>query len=168
MSEQLGLTLRRRDGRGRQRYVRSRAVPENDLHAGTAKLLAAVLDPVCTYWTTVPAGGYDLAPQAAVRLARLGYKSGTPDVLLWWAIGVGECGAGAIELKSANGRLTKTRVVHTRRGSRVVVGQTDRHLELRAAGVHVAVCRSHAEVLAALAQWHVPLRATSAPGAPLL
>ena len=125
-------------------------------------MLDALLVPGLTCWTTMPAGGYELRPTAAARLARLGYRPGMPDVLLWWRTRpapAGVPGAGAIELKTTAGRLTKTRVVRTGRGDvRVVAGQVETHARLRGAGVEVAVCRSVDGVLAALREWGVPMR----------
>lgn len=153
-SGQLGLTLRRRGPDGRVRYVRAPAIPEDEVHAAIARLLDAVLDPARTWHTTVPAGADEMRPQAAARLVRLGYRAGCPDILLWWP-----GGAGAGEIKTARGQLSKTRLVRTPRGRpRLRVGQEETHAMLKAAGVRVAVWRSVDDALGSLRDWGVPMR----------
>jgi len=110
-------------------------------------------------WTTFPAGGYRLPRSAATRLARLGLKTGWPDILIVHR------GVFGIELKTEVGRLSKTRISRFgRSGVRLIVGQADMHVRLRAAGMPVAVCRSLEDVLAALRGWEIPLRGAAVQG----
>ena len=132
--------------------LRSAMVPEDDIHAAVAKALDLLLLPPAQ-WTTFPAGGYKLPPAAAARLARIGLKKNWPDVLVVHGSVYG------IELKRADGRLSRARVVRRKNGSlRMVEGQEDVFPRLRAAGMKIEVCRSVDEVLAALRKWDVPLR----------
>jgi hypothetical protein len=131
------------------------APSEDELHAAVRDALDTFLAPPA-FWTTMPAGGYLLSAAARARLYRLGLKTGLPDVLLWHARR-----SYGIELKDRDGRLSRTRVVRSKRTGRVriVVGQQERHAELRAAGMEVAVCRSVDDVLRAVADWRLPVRA---------
>jgi hypothetical protein len=126
---------------------------EDDLHESVAKALDTLLMPPAV-WTTFPAGGYLLSAKAAARLYRLGMKKSIPDILLWYRLPY------AIELKKPGGKLSKTTVVRNKRTGRIriAVGQTERHAELRAAGVIIGVCYSVDEVLACVAGWGLPVR----------
>lgn len=128
--------------------------PDEDcLHASVAAALNTLLLPPAQ-WTTFPAGGYGLSPAAAARLYRLGLKPGWPDILV--------CHDGrlyGLELKTRDGRLSTTRMVHTRSGAaRVRMGQREMLAGLERAGVRIAVCRDVLEVLETLRRWDVPLR----------
>lgn len=126
---------------------------EDALHCSVADALNKLLLPPAQ-WTHFPAGGYGLSAPAAARLYRLGLRSGWPDLLV-----VHEGRLFGIELKTATGRLSKTRVVRTRSGAaRVRVGQAEMLAGLERAGVRIAVCRSVEDVLATLRAWGVPLR----------
>jgi len=134
--------------------LRAPDMDEDTLHACVKDALDTLLIPPAE-WTTMPAGGYGLSAAAAGRLARLGLKRGWPDLILVHAARV-----YGIELKTRTGRLSKTRIVRTRRGGpRVLVGQEEMHPRLEAAGMPIAVCRSLDDVLLALRKWRVPLRA---------
>lgn len=127
-------------------------LPEDDLHASVADALNKLLLPPAE-WTTFPAGNVPLPPRFAAKLSRLGLKRGWPDILVLHERIFG------IELKRADGRLSKTRLVRTRRGSlRQLDGQEDVFPRLEAAGMAIAICRSVPEVLQALSGWRVPLR----------
>ncbi|MGC8476310.1 MAG: hypothetical protein ACP5NP_08150 [Acetobacteraceae bacterium] len=129
------------------------APAETDIHAAVADALAVLLLPPAA-WTTSPAGHVALPPAVAAKLARLGLKRGIPDVLIWH----GGRSYG-IELKRRGGRLSRTRTVRTRHGAlRVVEGQTETFPRLEAAGMQIAVCETVPAVLAALAEWGVPVR----------
>lgn len=125
---------------------------EQDLHEAVAKALdLLLLAPAC--WTTFPAGSVPLPPQFAAKLSRLGLKRGWPDVLVLHGYLFG------IELKRADGVLSRTRLVRTRSGAlRQLEGQVDVFPRLVAAGMQIAVCRSIPDVLAALTGWGVPTR----------
>jgi hypothetical protein len=140
----------------RRRLKLTNVVPEDDLHADVADTLDwHVLAPA--EWTTFPAGSVPLPPQFAAKLARLGLKRGWPDILVLHGRIYG------IELKRHGAGLSKTRLVRTRRGAlRELLGQEDVFPRLERAGMPIAVCRSAAEVLAALRAWNVPLRASVA------
>jgi hypothetical protein len=105
-------------------------------------------------WTTFPAGSVPLPPRYAAKLSRLGLKRGWPDVQIVFGgriIGV--------ELKRRGGKLSRTRIVRTRRGSlRELVGQEDEFPRLREAGMEIGVCSTVPAVLAFLASVGVPLR----------
>ena len=129
--------------------------PEDDLHTAVAHALDRLLLPPAT-WTTFPAGQVELTAQAAAKLARLGLKAGWPDLLVLHGVLHG------IELKTLDGRLSRTRSVRTRRGTlRLVEGQQDTFPRLEAAGMKIAVCRTVGEVLTALAAWNIPVRRTA-------
>lgn len=130
--------------------------PEPDeicLHASVAAALNTLLLPPAQ-WTTFPAGHGLLTPQAAARLYRLGLQPGWPDVLV-----VHNGRLFGIELKTRTGRLSTTRIVHTRSGAaRVRMGQREVLADLERAGVRIAVCRDVLDVLEVLRRWDVPLR----------
>jgi hypothetical protein len=135
---------------------------ESELHIAVATTLDVLLLPP-TMWTTFPSGGYELSPAAASRLYRLGMKRGVPDVLI-----VHEGRLHCIELKTATGRLSKSRMVRTRSGgARHVTGQVEMHGKLTAAGARVAVARSVDDVLMALAAWGIPTRNHHSPIEPI-
>jgi hypothetical protein len=126
--------------------------PEQDLHESVADALDKLLLPPAE-WTTFPAGSVPLPPRFAAKLARMGLKRGWPDVLILHGQVYG------LELKRRGGRLSRTRLVRTRRGGlREVAGQEEVFPRLEAAGMTIGVCRSVDEVLALLAAWGVPLR----------
>jgi hypothetical protein len=126
--------------------------PEDELHAAVARALDLLVMPPAT-WCSYPAGHIALTGQQAAKLARMGLKRSWPDVLVLHGTLYG------IELKRADGTLSRTRIVRNRRGSlRLVEGQTDSFPKLEAAGMTIAVCRSVDAVLAQLASWGVPLR----------
>ena len=69
--------------------------------------------------------------------------------------------AGAVELKRQGGRLSKTRIVRTRRGApRVLVGQEETFPALIASGGFRAIAIAHSvdELLAQCVAWRIPLR----------
>lgn len=139
--------------RKRDYTLRSYVQPEDDLHAAVARALRMLLLPPAV-WTTLHVGGYALTGMSAARQVRLGVAQGWPDVLL-----VYQGQSYGIELKTKRGRLSRNRLVRTPRGgARIVVGQEERHAELAAAGMRLAVCRSVEEVLATLHGWGLPLR----------
>lgn len=135
------------------------AAAEDDLHEQVARALAILLLPP-TQFSTFPAGGYQLTEAAKARLSRLGMASGWPDILIVAKTPTRpDGGIWGIELKASGGRLSKTRLVRTRRGGiRIAVGQEERFACLEAAGMPVAVCQTLPEVLAALRSWGIPLR----------
>jgi len=132
-------------------------VPSEDaLHQSVADALAVLVLPPAR-WTTFPAGHVELPAPAAAKLARLGLQRGWPDLLV-----VHRGGVYGVELKRPGGTLSRARTVRTRRGRlRQVAGQAEVFSELEAAGMHIAVCTSVGDVLAALAGWGVPLRRAS-------
>jgi hypothetical protein len=131
-------------------------VPEQDLHESVADALDKLLLPPAE-WTCFPAGSVPLPPRFAAKLARMGLKRGWPDVLVLHRQLYG------IELKRRGGKLSRTRIVRTRRGGlRELAGQQDVFPRLEAAGMTIAVCDSLAGVLAFLAACKVPLRVHAA------
>jgi hypothetical protein len=126
--------------------------PEQELHASVADALDKLLMPPAQ-WTTFPAGSVPLPPQYAAKLSRLGLKRGWPDVLVLHRRLIG------IELKRRGGRLSRTRIVRTKRGAlRELAGQEDVFPRLEAAGMVIGVCHSVSEMLTFLAACGVPLR----------
>ena len=127
-------------------------IPEQDLHESVADALDKLLMPPAM-WTCFPAGSVPLPPQFAAKLARMGLKRGWPDVLVLHRRLIG------IELKRRGGRLSRTRIVRTRRGTlRELVGQEEVFPLLQEAGMVIGVCHSSGEVLTFLAACGVPLR----------
>lgn len=77
-----------------------------------------------------------------------------PDILVF-ALGK----VWGIELKRRKGRLSKTRVTHTRRGTpRELIGQEDMFPKLLATGAFGAIEVAHSvdEVCALLDKWEIP------------
>jgi hypothetical protein len=127
---------------------------EQLLHESAARSMDLFLLKPAT-WTCFPAGNIPLPPQFAQKLSRMGLATGWPDLLY-----VHDGRIFGIELKASNGRLSRTRTVRTRSGAlREIMGQAERHEQLRAAGMQVAVCKSVEDVLAQLRAWGLPLRA---------
>jgi hypothetical protein len=139
----------------RERFKLTAPLPlERDIHKACASALDALLLPPAV-WATYPAGAVELSPQQAARYSELGLKRGWPDIMVSYG-----CIWG-IELKRRGGRLSQTRIVHTRRGSpRILLGQEEVFPQLIESGGFggIAICHSVAEMLTALAAWHVPLR----------
>lgn len=128
---------------------------ERDIHEACAQALDKLLLPPAM-WFAYPAGASQLTPQQIARHARIGLKRGLPDI---WVL---HDGIWAIELKRHGGRLSKTRVARTRRGSpRILAGQEDVFPRLIETGAFnaIAICHSVGEMLGQLARWDVPLRA---------
>jgi len=104
-------------------------------------------------WAPYPAGVTTLSAQQFAQYSRFGLKRGMPDIMLFFGKVWG------IELKRRGGRLTKTRVVHTRRGTpRELIGQAEMHQQLLASeawgGIEVAY--SVDDVCALLDFWKIP------------
>jgi hypothetical protein len=135
-------------------------VPEDELHCAVAELLDFALLPPAM-WCCYPAGNVPLPHAYAQKLYRFGLRSGWPDLLVVHGRLYG------IELKTANGVLTRTRMVRTRSGAlREIQGQAAVFPKLVAAGCCIAICRSVDEVLGALRDWQVPLR-VAVPAPPM-
>jgi hypothetical protein len=127
---------------------------EVDIHEACAKALDYLLLPPAM-WFTYPAGASQLSPQQMARHSRIGLKRGLPDI---WVL---HNGCFCIELKRKGGKLSKTRIARTERGSpRILDGQTDVFPRLLASGGvdAIAICTSVEEVLAQIALWNIPLR----------
>ena len=127
---------------------------EIDVYQQCAVALDKLLMPPAI-WCCYPAGALQLLPQQTARLMRLGLKPGWPDLL------IGHKGMFGVEVKRIGGRLSKTRMVRTKRGSpRVVEGQEDVFPRLLASGAFaaIAVVSSVDEMLAQLRQWEIPIR----------
>lgn len=128
-------------------------VSEDSLHASVAAALHVLVLPPAE-WTCYPAGHVPLPPQYAAKLARMGLKRGWPDLLV-----LHDRQLFGIELKREGARLSRSRIVRTRRGGlRLLEGQLEVFPRLERAGMAIAVCTSTGEVLACLAAWGVPLR----------
>ena len=126
---------------------------ERDIHEAVAQALDRLLLPPA-FWFAMPVGHIQLSAAETARLARIGLKRGLPDIFLIYR-GLVFC----LELKRKGGKLSKTRIGRTRSGSpRILIGQEDRFVELRAAGIGLAVAHSVEEALAQVAHWGLPLR----------
>jgi hypothetical protein len=129
---------------------------EDVLHASVADALDKLLLPPAR-WTTFPAGSVPLPPRYAAKLARLGLKRGWPDIQIVHAGRI-----FGVELKRRGGRLSRTRLVRTKRGAlRELAGQADEFPRLQAAGMTIAVCTSVPQVLAMLTAWGMPMRVSA-------
>jgi hypothetical protein len=127
---------------------------ELDLHASCALALDKLLAPPAM-WCCYPAGHVQLQPHEAARLSRVGLKRAWPDLLVFFNHVYG------VELKREGGRLSKTRIVRTRRGApRELVGQEDVFPLLLKTGAFadIRIARSLGELFAHLTDWQIPLR----------
>lgn len=127
---------------------------EQDIHETCAKVLDQLLVPPAL-WFCYPAGATQLAAAQHARYSRMGLKRGLPD--LWFLYR----GVYCIELKRRDGRLSKTLIARTRRGSpRILVGQEEVFPMLLATGAinAIAIARSVDEMLGHLERWGIPLR----------
>jgi hypothetical protein len=114
-----------------------RAHPEQTLHRSVAVLLNAALPPE-VFFTSVPAGGGGKVRGAILK--GLGYRSGTPDILL-----ISNGLAYFIELK-----VPRTGILSA--------AQRETIPALQNAGARVRVCRSIEDVENALLDWRIPTR----------
>lgn len=125
-------------------------VRENKLHQDIAKMLKLFLR-LPAKFQCFPAGNVPLTERDAGKLASFGLQPGWPDLLIV------HFGIFGIELKAEDGSLTKGHFVKTRKGGHVWrAGQLETFAELRQAGMPIAVCRSDADVKAALDEWNIP------------
>jgi hypothetical protein len=117
-------------------------VTEAQLHASVAQYLTLALDPSVFWFHPVNEGKRGFKAQRDFK--RLGGRAGLPDLCL-----VHNGRACWIELKCATGHLSPA--------------QRECAMRLRAAGCPVPlVCRSLDEVIAALAEFGIPVRARAA------
>ena len=115
-------------------------------------LLNALLAPPA-FWCPYPAGVTTLTAQQFAQYSRFGIKRGLPDIWIFWRQ------IFCIELKRRKGALSKTKIVHTRRGTpRELIGQEDMFPKLIATGAFgaIEVALSIDEVCALLDQWGIP------------
>jgi hypothetical protein len=136
-------------------------VYEDDIHVCFANALDVVLPPEAV-WFHYPAGHTELPYAIAARLYRMGLKRSLPD---FWIL---YYGLFLIELKRPGGKLSRTRIGRTRRGTpRELIGQEDMFPKLLRSGA-VAAIATHESVAAALDQlerWGLPLRGRIAASA---
>jgi hypothetical protein len=127
---------------------------ELEIHEHCARVLDALLQPPAM-WACYPAGHVELAPAQLARLKRVGLKRGWPDVLIiYQGLSFG------IEIKARGGKLSKTRIGRTKRGGlQVFEGQEDVFARLGSAGMSIAVVHGVDEMLAAIRNWGIPLKA---------
>jgi hypothetical protein len=122
---------------------------ERDIHQQCADALDKLLAPPA-FWFTYPAGASILSPQQQARHSRIGLKRGLPDIWVLYN------GVWLIELKRPGGRLSKTRIVRTKRGApRILAGQAGVFPLLNASGAvrGIAICHSVGEMLDQLSAW---------------
>jgi hypothetical protein len=127
---------------------------EQDIHECCAAALDRLLMPPAL-WFCYPAGAVQLSAPQWARYSRMGLKRGLPD--LWFLYR----GVYCVELKREGGRLSRTRIARTRRGSpRVLVGQEDVFPALLASGavLDIAIAHNVDEMLDRLDAWGIPLR----------
>lgn len=125
---------------------------ERDVHVACKDLLNLCLAPPAV-WAAYPAGVTQLSPAQFSQYARFGIARGWPDLMICFGKMYG------IELKRRGGRLTKTRVGRTVRGSpRELIGQEEVHAKLLASGAWGAIEIAHSidEVCALLDAWQIP------------
>ena len=104
-------------------------------------------------WAPYPAGVTALTPQQFAQYSKIGVKRGFTDILIFYHMVFG------IELKTRRGRLSKTRVGRTRRGSPIeLIGQEDQFPKLLATGAFgkIEVARSVDDVCDLLDKWGIP------------
>jgi len=138
--------------------LRPPAPLERDIHENCARVLDTMLLPPAL-WFTYPAGAAQLSPAQQARYSRIGLKRGLPDIFVLHGYVYG------IELKRpGSGRLSRSRIVRTRRGSPyVLLGQEEMFQRLVNAGVReIAIATSVTEMLGHLERWRIPLRGTVA------
>jgi hypothetical protein len=127
---------------------------EQDIHEAFAHALDNLLVPPAQ-WCCYPAGHVKLSAAQVARLARAGLKRSFPDFFVFYRL------VWAIELKRLGGKLSKSRIVTTKRGSpRYLIGQQEMFPLLMATGAFggIATCTSIDEGLAQLRRWGIPLR----------
>ena len=138
--------------------LRSPEPLEDEIHVNCARSLDALLLPPAL-WFTYPAGVH-LGPAQQAKCYQIGLKRGLPDI--WVLYG----GVYCVELKRHGGRLSKTRVIRTKRGSpRILDGQEDVFKRLLETGAveDIAICYSADDMLGQLAAWGIPLRTRIVP-----
>ena len=128
--------------------------PERSTHEACVDALNKLLLPPAFFFSAA-IGATKLSPQQAAALSRHGVKRGLPDLFI-----LCDSRLYGVELKRIrSGRLSKTRIVRTRRGSpRVLEGQEDVFPRLEAAGMTIALAHSVDEMLDQLTRWQIPLR----------
>lgn len=129
-------------------------ISEYDLHVAAADALAKLICPPAQ-WCSYPAGHIRLEPHQQARLTRIGLKRGWPDLLILYNKVFG------IELKRPGGKLSKTRIIRTRRGApRELLGQEDVFPLLMQTGAFgdIRTATSLAEMFAHINEWGIPLR----------
>jgi len=125
---------------------------ERDIHVACRDLLNALLAPPAI-WAPYPAGVTRLSAEQFAQYSRIGIARGWPDLLIGFGRFYG------VELKARRGRLSKTRIVRTQRGSpRELIGQEDMFPKLIASGAFAAieVARSVDDLCALLDRWNIP------------
>jgi hypothetical protein len=129
-------------------------IPEIQIHTACVDALDQLLMRPAE-WCCYPAGAAQLSPQQQARYSRLGLKRGYPDLMVFYQKVYG------IEIKRQGGKLSKTKLAHTRRGGpRLLIGQEEMFPTLMETGAWggIAVVHSVTEMLDQLADWGIPLR----------
>ena len=133
-------------------------VSEDELHCSVSDLLDFAVAPPAM-WTCFPAGNVPLPPEYAAKLARMGLHAGWPDFLIVHR------GIFGVELKrTANGVLSRTRTVRTTRRPARGRGSVRACFPVSSRCRHAhrdLPQRGWRSVLAALADWQVPLGSAS-------
>ena len=121
-----------------------RKQPEQALQRAVAQYLTLALPTPDAWFTTIPAGGGGKVRGAILK--GMGYKAGTPDMLVIYKHSPGYIKIIWLELKSAGGGLSKA--------------QERCRDDLVGAGCRWALCRTLEDVERALRRFGVPLRAS--------
>ena len=122
------------------------------MHVAVRDLLDLCLAPPAV-WEPYPAGVTRLSPAQFAQYQRFGIKRGMPDIMVFYGAAYG------IELKRRGGQLTKTKIVHTRRGTpRELLGQEEMHQRLLKSGAFasIQVARNIDDVCMLLDMWKIP------------
>lgn len=133
---------------------------ETEVHEAIAQALTILVIPGCgCEWTAMPAFGYcGLTPAQTAKLSRMGVHAGWPDFLLAF-----DRRCLGLEIKRrGTGRLSRTRIVRTKRGRlREVIGQDTMFPRLALCGMEIQVVRSVDEAIAQCIAWNLPLRGSN-------
>lgn len=120
---------------------------ERQLHRTVAEFLDLALTPP-TVWTTFPAGWGKLSDAMAGELRACGLKKGFPDILVF-----------DLHHMIANRTYTKVVGIELKTKTKASAAQQVMFPKLRALGIAVYICHDLEEVIAALREQHVLMRA---------
>lgn len=120
---------------------------ERQLHRTIAEFLDLALTPP-TVWTTFPAGWGKLSEAMAGELRACGLKKGFPDILIF-----------GVHSVAANRVYPKVVGIELKTKTKASAAQQVMFPKLRALGIAVYICHDLEEVIAALREQYIPMRA---------